>query len=269
VEKDCVEIIRREEVSVHSLLDAIDLFGELPAEVHQRLLNQTQQWLAEEPDLFIAYLLHATAAIRAGKFQAPLENLRKMEMQVGALSSEERALRSKSLERFETVAWAVIGLGYFEQKQYAEASKYLKRAITREPASIEYWMLRGRIGMAHKGLTDANEYFRRAIDAKPRDPRVYRYYLQALLPRKEASRDVLQKLLSDLVARATDIDDRSWLTAAQVSLRLDAPAEALDYLSRITDPLLKEDCDELRVAIAQQSAPPADEFQVPANIPVP
>ncbi len=239
-EKAFVETCKKEKESLDGMMLSIDFFAELPVEVHKRILVQAQNWTASEPDFFVAYLLHSAAAIWTEDYQIPDRNLNQMRRQAELLSPAEREARKQALQRFETIGIGLSALSKFKQNKTTDAIDRLQAAFKLDQTFAEIWLLRGQVGLERKGQADGNYYFQRAVALRRDDPRVYRIVLDSLIQRNEFPKSLVVEYLRDLVKRSVSNDERSWVTAADVAVRIGEFENANEYLSHVVEPYFQE-----------------------------
>lgn len=239
-EKAFIETCKKEKESLDGMMQAIDFFAELPVDVHKRILVQAQNWTASEPDFFVAYLLHSAAAIWTDDYQIPDRNLTEMRRQAELLSPAEREARKQAMQRFETIGIGLTALSKFKQNKTTDAIEGLQIAFKLDQTFAELWLLRGQVGLERKGQADGNYYFQRAVALRRDDPRIYRIVLDSLIQQREFPKSLGLEYLRNLVKRTVNNDERSWITAADVAVRIGEFENAAEYLSRVADPYYQE-----------------------------
>ncbi len=239
-EKAFIETCKKEKESLDGMMQSIDFFAEFPVEVHKRILVQAQNWTASEPDFFVAYLLHSASAIWTEDHQIPDRNLTEMRRQAELLSPAEREARKQAMQRFETVGIGLSALSKFKQNKTTDAIDKLQVAFKLDQTFAELWLLRGQVGLERKGQADGNYYFQRAIALRRDDPRVYRIVLDSLIQQSEFPKSLVVDYLRNLVKRTVNSDERSWITAADVAVRIGEFENAAEYLSRVVEPSFQE-----------------------------
>jgi len=233
-ERSLVDVCQKEEEATKRIVDLVDFFDERPLAVHRRIHSQALQLVASEPDFFLGYLMHSAASIRLNEFAAPSANLATMRTQSNLLSKFERNARSKALQHFEALALALNGLSQHRQSQHNEAVQSLKFALKIDHASPEILLVRGIIGMDTKGRPDGISYFRKAIEFRKQDARMYRVPLSVMVNDKEIPDAIINNLLSEMVKRAPKTDMMAMMIAAEASERLKQIHDARQYLGYVT-----------------------------------
>ncbi len=240
----------KEVASLDKFLELMDFFGEKPVEYHRQVFDLTDQLLHEEPDVFYAQVLNSAAAIQLGRFDVPRKNLANMTAHVQSLVQGERNLRGEALNRFNALALGLAGLNDFYDGRRDPSLKQLDQAVKMDPKFLELQLLRGMVGTRLKGNQDGSNFFQNAANLNPDDPRVYRVRLDSLLASNSPPKQIMPKLLDQLLKVVREDDEPSWLTAAEVSVAIGGRDRAKEYLAKVHSPMHADRKAKIQVSLA-------------------
>ena len=229
---ECSVLIGAEAESRNDLMIEIDFFGELPADYHRRVLEQTEIELAGNPSFLLGYILHGLSSAHLGNHAIVRADAQKLKQEIRRLGAYAIRGRMEMLKRYVAMSDFMVANADLIVGNVESARKAIQSTGRLDPSFVEGWLMKGIVEARLAKTVDAWGSFDRAVRLqKDSSPRTFRIAIRELCGLSDMPQQKMENYLNAL--EDTGSDWRSYYELSRAHLVLRDRSTAIGYFKRI------------------------------------